>query len=80
MIDNRQADAIVRAAVAIGKSLGIKTIAEGVETREQLDVVSSAGCSEVQGYLTGRPMSLSAAAALLALLSTQPANVIGDSA
>ena len=80
MIDNRQAAAIVRAAVAIGKSLGIKTIAEGVETREQLDVVSSAGCSEVQGYLTGRPMSLSAAAALLALQSTQPANVIGDSA
>ena len=42
--------AIVRAIAGLGKSLGIRTTAEGVETREQLDLVRREGCSEVQGY------------------------------
>lgn len=43
--------AIVRAVIGLGTSLGITTIAEGVETPEQLDLVSKEGCSIVQGYL-----------------------------
>jgi EAL domain-containing protein (putative c-di-GMP-specific phosphodiesterase class I) len=47
--------AIVRAIAALGGSLGIATTAEGVETEEQLDRVIADGCTEVQGYLIGRP-------------------------
>ncbi len=47
--------AIVRAITGLGASLGMRTIAEGVETREQLDSVRAEGCREVQGFLFGRP-------------------------
>jgi diguanylate cyclase (GGDEF)-like protein len=48
--------AIVRAIAALGHSLGMSTIAEGVETRAQFDRVASDGCTAVQGYLISRPM------------------------
>ena len=57
--------AIVRAVAALGASLGMKTTAEGVETDEQLAQIRSEGCTEIQGYLTGRPMTGEAAAILL---------------
>jgi EAL domain-containing protein (putative c-di-GMP-specific phosphodiesterase class I) len=57
--------AIVRAVTALGVSLGMKTIAEGVETQDQLERVRANGCNAVQGYLTGRPLAAAAAAALL---------------
>jgi EAL domain-containing protein (putative c-di-GMP-specific phosphodiesterase class I) len=47
---NPEAAAIVRAVVGLGKSLGIETTAEGVETREQLAYLKIEGCSEIQGY------------------------------
>jgi diguanylate cyclase (GGDEF)-like protein/PAS domain S-box-containing protein len=47
--------AIVRAVTGLGKSLGISTTAEGVETNEQLALLRSEGCTEVQGYLFSRP-------------------------
>ena len=43
--------AIVRAVTGLGKSLGIVTTAEGVETEQQLDMLRSLGCTEMQGYL-----------------------------
>ena len=43
--------AIVRAVASLSRELGMATTAEGVETREQLDLLMSAGCSEIQGYL-----------------------------
>jgi diguanylate cyclase (GGDEF)-like protein len=48
--------AIVRAVASLGQSLGIATVAEGVETEEQMARVGSDGCTEVQGYLINRPM------------------------
>jgi diguanylate cyclase (GGDEF)-like protein/PAS domain S-box-containing protein len=47
--------AIVRAVTGLGKSLGILTTAEGVETSDQLAVLRSEGCNEVQGYLFNPP-------------------------
>jgi diguanylate cyclase (GGDEF)-like protein len=47
--------AIVRAVTGLGKSLGISTTAEGVETDEQLALLRSEGCTQVQGYLFSPP-------------------------
>jgi diguanylate cyclase (GGDEF)-like protein/PAS domain S-box-containing protein len=43
--------AIVRAVISLGTSLGIKTVAEGVETQDQFAGLEREGCSQVQGYL-----------------------------
>lgn len=47
--------AVVRAVADLGKRLGVTTVAEGVETQAQLDCVREEGCTEIQGYLFGRP-------------------------
>ena len=47
---------LVRIVIALGKSLGMKTVAEGIETESQLDLVRENGCSEVQGYLLSPPL------------------------
>ena len=49
-------DAIVRAILALGRSLGLETLAEGIETQEQVDFLCGEGCIEGQGYLFSRPM------------------------
>jgi diguanylate cyclase (GGDEF)-like protein/PAS domain S-box-containing protein len=51
-----QARAIVRAILALGKSLEIPVLAEGVETEAQLGLLREEGCEEAQGYLLGRPV------------------------
>lgn len=50
------AAALVRSMISIGHDLGIKVIAEGVETLEQLSFLHRAGCDEVQGYYYARPL------------------------
>ncbi|HYD12821.1 MAG TPA: EAL domain-containing protein [Allosphingosinicella sp.] len=50
-----QATAIIRAVLALGRSLSIPILAEGIETRDQLDVLIREGCDEVQGFLLGLP-------------------------
>ena len=47
--------AIVRAVTGLGKSLGIVTTAEGVETAAQLEMLSREGCTQAQGYLISKP-------------------------
>jgi diguanylate cyclase (GGDEF)-like protein len=48
-------DVIVAAIVAMAQQLGLNTVAEGVETNEQLDVLRASGCTIAQGYLIARP-------------------------
>ncbi len=47
--------AVVQAVIAMGHALKLRIIAEGVETRDQLQVLTDFGCDEVQGYLFGHP-------------------------
>jgi diguanylate cyclase (GGDEF)-like protein/PAS domain S-box-containing protein len=54
--DGGEADAIVRAIVALGRSLSLKITAEGVETFDQLERLREHSCDQVQGFLLGRPM------------------------
>ena len=49
--------AILRAVVGLGRSLGIVTTAEGVETRDQLEVLTTEGCTDAQGYFFSQPQS-----------------------
>jgi diguanylate cyclase (GGDEF)-like protein len=55
--DDPSSIAIVRAIAALGKALGMTTTAEGVETEGQLARVTADGCTDVQGYLIGRPLA-----------------------
>ena len=49
---------IVRATVDLGKNLGLRVVAEGVEDRETFDRLADFGCDEAQGYYIARPMPL----------------------
>jgi diguanylate cyclase (GGDEF)-like protein/PAS domain S-box-containing protein len=61
----RDARAVVEAILSLSRSLGLNSIAEGVETEEQADWLRQAGCAELQGFLYARPMPASALTALL---------------
>jgi EAL domain-containing protein (putative c-di-GMP-specific phosphodiesterase class I) len=56
MTSHADSAAIVSAIAGLGRSLGIDTTAEGVETAEQLTFVRAAGCNLAQGYLFSRPV------------------------
>ena len=56
------ARAIVDAVVKLAQALGLKVVAEGVETEEQQDILRSLGCNELQGFLFAKPMSAKALA------------------
>jgi EAL domain-containing protein (putative c-di-GMP-specific phosphodiesterase class I) len=59
-IDDLPADtddiAITKAIISMGKSLGMRVVAEGVEEKEQLDFLMEQGCDEVQGYCFSKPL------------------------
>jgi len=56
MVQMDASAAIVCAVANLGRSLDIITVAEGVETEEQLALLRAAGCTQAQGYLLGRPI------------------------
>jgi diguanylate cyclase (GGDEF)-like protein len=56
MIDSAAAEAVVRGAVELGARLGVRVVAEGVETTEQRDALIALGCPSAQGYHFCRPM------------------------
>lgn len=62
---NSEDAAIVRAIIQMAHSLGLKTIAEGVETQQVRDLLGSFGCDELQGFWCGRPIPAEAFMAFL---------------
>jgi EAL domain-containing protein (putative c-di-GMP-specific phosphodiesterase class I) len=50
--------AIAKATIGLAKDLGIAVIAEGVETRDQLEALQGWGCQEIQGYYFAKPLGV----------------------
>jgi diguanylate cyclase (GGDEF)-like protein len=72
--------AITAGLIALGRSLGLRVVVEGVETREQLECLRSQKCDEVQGYYISRPLDAAAFGELLRAgspLRTTPASRSG---
>ncbi len=64
---------LIDSVVNLGRALGLTVTAEGVETPEQLKILQSIGCHELQGYLMSRPVNALAITALLARGGVAPA-------
>ncbi|MBS9403417.1 EAL domain-containing protein [Halomonas sp. TRM85114] len=57
MLTSHHDRAIVDTIIAMARALGLKTVAEGVETREQAEALAEMGCDQAQGYYFGRPVT-----------------------
>ena len=49
---------VIKGLVGLCADLGIETVAEGIESVQQLDALRSVGCTRAQGFLIGRPMPI----------------------
>ena len=56
IIDDPNDEAIVSSIIAIGKNLGLRIVAEGVETDSQAELLIKLGCSVHQGFLYSKPL------------------------
>jgi diguanylate cyclase (GGDEF)-like protein len=63
--ESTSSNTIVQAVILIAGTLGIRTVAEGVESAPQMQMLKLLGCNEVQGYLLSKPVPLNEATALL---------------
>ncbi|MEN5062238.1 EAL domain-containing protein [Luteimonas sp. TWI1416] len=72
VISDPEDAAIVRAVIYLGRSFGLEVIAEGVETKAQLDFLAANQCTQAQGYLFGRPMTAQAFTSELARAAVLP--------
>jgi diguanylate cyclase (GGDEF)-like protein/PAS domain S-box-containing protein len=66
--------AIVKAVIELGKSMNLETIAEGTETREQVDALRAQGCMHVQGYFFSKPLPAAEFAAFVRSFGAEAAN------
>jgi EAL domain-containing protein (putative c-di-GMP-specific phosphodiesterase class I) len=53
---NHNAYVVVKVIIQMAKGLNLQTIAEGVESKEQLDILRELECDQIQGYYFGRPL------------------------
>ena len=65
LADSKDDVAIVEVIIVLGHRMGVKVIAEGIETHEQLEILKGLGCEEGQGFLLDRPKDLKAITTLL---------------
>jgi len=72
LVDNPEDATIVDAVVRLGHSFGLQTVAEGVETAEQLRLLRSLGCDMGQGYFWGRPLPPETVLSLLLAQDLRP--------
>ena len=57
MVDNKDDQAVVHSTIELAHNLGLSVVAEGVENKSALDMLTRLGCDTIQGYLISRPMS-----------------------
>jgi len=55
---NSTAQSLIEGMISLAHSIGKQVVVEGVETKEQLDILRRIGCDEIQGFLLGRPAAL----------------------
>lgn len=65
LAEEKQSASVIQSMIELGHNLGIKVVAEGVETEEQMAFLRQHNCDEVQGYLIGKPISAEAFTELL---------------
>jgi EAL domain-containing protein (putative c-di-GMP-specific phosphodiesterase class I) len=65
IMQSNEALAISQAIIVLAHSLRLSVVAEGVETREQLSVLTEYGCDEMQGYFFSKPLSVEQCTILL---------------
>jgi predicted signal transduction protein with EAL and GGDEF domain len=70
--NNQHSATIVRAVLGLSRGLGLPAVAEGVETRAQLEFLATEACDEVQGFLIGRPLPIESYAAVVGRGKTFP--------
>jgi len=56
MVENNENAEIVRTIAGLAQNLGMDVVAEGVETREQLEILRALGCKYGQGYFFSKPL------------------------
>jgi diguanylate cyclase (GGDEF)-like protein/PAS domain S-box-containing protein len=74
--NNPQSAAIVRGVIGLAHGLNLPVLAEGVETKAQLDFLAAESCDEVQGYLMGRPHPISEYSKLVGRNDAPGANLL----
>jgi EAL domain-containing protein (putative c-di-GMP-specific phosphodiesterase class I) len=72
--ENADSTAVIRAMIEIANALNMKTIAEGVETEDQLARLQALGCMEAQGYYFSQPKP----ATEFPMILTQPTERVAD--
>jgi len=72
---NLQSQAIIRAVIGLAHGLALPVLAEGVETREQMEFLMREHCDEIQGYLIGRPQPIEDYSAIVGLPHFVPRRV-----
>jgi len=71
--------AIVKGVISLAEALGLNIVAEGVETRQQMDFLREAGCHTLQGYLIARPLPVMELEAWIAAMPASPAPELPES-
>jgi diguanylate cyclase (GGDEF)-like protein/PAS domain S-box-containing protein len=79
LIGNADNESIVKTIIVLAQELKMETVAEGVETREQFELLKSRGCTSFQGYLFSKPLPLDAFERMVEQQTLVPSHRLRDS-